>query len=79
MLTRSLFSCSFEDVGHSEEARKDLSKYLIGDLKGGAKKVKAAAEKAASSAASSEGGMSPALMLAILVALLGVVFFVMQE
>ncbi|KAI9218947.1 cytochrome b5-like heme/steroid binding domain-containing protein [Blastocladiella britannica] len=39
----------FEDVGHSEDARELLKKYLIGEVKGGAAKkpTKASSSKAA--------------------------------
>ncbi|GAX27651.1 hypothetical protein FisN_13Hh257 [Fistulifera solaris] len=60
----------FEDIGHSKEARKELSKYLIGNFKLDAaamEKMKAAAEKRSKS----EGGMVSTLLVA-LIAIVGV-------
>ncbi|GAX27191.1 hypothetical protein FisN_13Lh257 [Fistulifera solaris] len=60
----------FEDIGHSKEARKELSKYLIGNFKLDAaalEKMKAAAEKRSKN----EGGMVSTLLVA-LIAIVGV-------
>ncbi|KAK6349018.1 hypothetical protein TWF730_009778 [Orbilia blumenaviensis] len=61
---------AFEDVGHSDEAREILSKYLIGDLKrseSDPKPVTISRASASSSGDSSSGGL-PSFVYAILIA-----------
>ncbi|KAK6512229.1 hypothetical protein TWF481_001120 [Arthrobotrys musiformis] len=61
---------AFEDVGHSDEAREILSKYLIGNLKRGEndpKPVTTSRAAASSSGDSSSGGL-PGIVYAVLAA-----------
>ncbi|RVD86451.1 uncharacterized protein DFL_004725 [Arthrobotrys flagrans] len=61
---------AFEDVGHSDEAREILSKYLIGNLKrseSDPKPVTISRAAASSSGDSSSGGL-PGIVYAVLVA-----------
>ncbi|KAK6333332.1 hypothetical protein TWF718_011147 [Orbilia javanica] len=61
---------AFEDVGHSDEAREILSKYLIGNLKrseSDPKPVTTSRAAASSSGDSSSGGL-PGIVYAVLVA-----------
>lgn len=63
----------FEDIGHSNDAREELEKYLIGNFKMDAAtmaKMKADAEKAA---LAKEGGSS-SMMMILLIALIAVAF-----
>ena len=60
-------SVDFEDVGHSDEARKELVKYLIGSLEG----YDPAAAKAAKPAASASSGGGGLLGVLVPVALVG--------
>jgi cytochrome b involved in lipid metabolism len=68
----------FEDIGHSKEARQELSKYLIGSFKLDAAalaKLKADAEKQKLAA---EGGGSTTQMFILLVALVSAVVGYLQ-
>jgi cytochrome b involved in lipid metabolism len=63
----------FEDIGHSNDARAELKKYLIGTYKMDAAalaKMQAAAERAAMA----KGNTSSSMMIFVLVALIAVAF-----
>ena len=67
----------FEDIGHSKEARTELTKYCIGNFK--LDEAAIAALKAAAEKKKSESGPGPALMLVVLVALVAVLFGVYTQ
>ena len=65
----------FEDIGHSEDARKIMEEYLIGEIEGGA--AAAAANAGGSSAGGSEeegSGVSTFAVVAAVVAVVGLAF-----
>ena len=65
----------FEDTGHSQDARKDLEKFLIGKVKGMEMK---SASAAGGTGGGSGDGMNPIyLILPIILALIG--YFVMNQ
>ena len=69
----------FEDIGHSQEAREELKKHLIGNFKLDAAalaKMKEDAEKKKKMKAASSGGMGT--MVAVLVVVAAVLFGLYQ-
>lgn len=63
----------FEDIGHSNEARKELKKHLIGNFKLDEKAL-AAMKEAAERKKNSKAGNSAGLMIVVLAAVAAVVY-----
>jgi cytochrome b involved in lipid metabolism len=63
----------FEDIGHSKEARGELKKYLIGDVKIDAATL--AKMKAAAEAKSKKGGNNIMMVVAVVVGIAAYVAF----
>jgi cytochrome b5 len=62
----------FEDIGHSKEARTELTKYYIGDFK--LDEAALAAMKAAAEKKKQESGPGAGFMVIVLVALIAILF-----
>jgi cytochrome b involved in lipid metabolism len=60
---------SFEDIGHSNDARKMLTSYLIGSLKLSAEEIKKIEEEAEAKAKGGSGGGGSGMMIAVVVIL----------
>lgn len=67
----------FEDIGHSKEARDELTKHYIGEFK--LDEAALAVLKAAAEKKKKEGGVGTGLALVILVGLLAVLFAIFQS
>lgn len=66
----------FEDTGHSTDARKQMEKYVIGMLDG-ASVNKAKAQKASSAVAGS-GSVNPAVLVAVLIAIVAALYLLLN-
>eukprot|EP00695_Tsukubamonas_globosa_P002044 TRINITY_DN311_c0_g1_i3.p1 TRINITY_DN311_c0_g1~~TRINITY_DN311_c0_g1_i3.p1 ORF type:complete len:131 (+),score=52.14 TRINITY_DN311_c0_g1_i3:69-461(+) len=68
---------AFEGVGHSEQAKKDLENYYIGDLseEAGSATTAGAAASASAKKEESSGGFSKFLVPVVIAAIGGVLFF----
>jgi cytochrome b involved in lipid metabolism len=67
----------FEDIGHSKEARMELTKFYIGDFK--LDEAALAAMKAAAEKKKQESGPGTAFMVIVLVALIAILFGVYTQ
>ena len=65
----------FEDIGHSNEARKKMSEYLIGSVKGGDKTSKSSNKKKQAIEVKSKGGLNPLAIFALIVAIAVGIYF----
>jgi len=74
----------FEDTGHSQDARKDMEKYLVGSLAAGDDDGKKKANKKGSSGASqsstaTSGATNPYLLVAIGIAVIAGVYLLISN
>mmetsp|Transcript_16589 Transcript_16589/g.15934 ORF Transcript_16589/g.15934 Transcript_16589/m.15934 type:complete len:149 (+) Transcript_16589:135-581(+) len=65
----------YEDIGHSNEARKTMKKYLIGHLEVDPNKPKKVAGKKSGSDIKSGGGLNPIAIIILLIAIACGVYF----
>jgi cytochrome b5 len=68
----------FEDIGHSNEARKEMKKYLIGNFKLDEKAL-AAMKEAAEKKKNARSSNNTGLLLIVLIAIAAVLFRVYQS
>jgi len=65
----------FEDIGHSNEARKTMEKYLIGTLKVDPNAPKKSRKVGNASDIKSKGGLNPVALVILLIAIAAGVYF----
>mmetsp|Transcript_17795 Transcript_17795/g.35818 ORF Transcript_17795/g.35818 Transcript_17795/m.35818 type:complete len:138 (+) Transcript_17795:252-665(+) len=68
----------FEDIGHSNDAREELEKHIIGVLKMDAEELKRRAAEAEKAASKSGGGGANVFLIVIVLAAIGFAYYKTQ-